>query len=84
MAPLSIRASTVRFSTAAVSGFKRKKKVGNVHKSDYSYYVIKRTPVLAWHSAGKDHSVTWEGKVEAEDDILLRKKAFKNKQTILQ
>lgn len=42
MAPLSMRASTVRFSTAAVSGFeerKNKKRAGNVHKSRYSYYV---------------------------------------------
>lgn len=59
MAPLSIRASTVRFSTAAVSGFKRKE------KKEWEMYTnlvilvrrLEGTPVLARLSAGRNHSV---------------------------
>lgn len=85
MAPLSIRASTVRFSTAAVSGFKRQKKKRKREMYTNLVILIMRlegTPVLVQLSAGRDRSITHEGKVEAEADLLLRKKFFKNKQPV--
>lgn len=66
-APFSMRASTVRFSTAAVSGLKRKKKRKQEMYTNLVILImwLQSTHALAWLSAGRECVLTWDGKMEA-------------------